>query len=87
MNIDLGKILGSMLPVLLAAIGWLISSINDQDRRIQSLQGQMMLLVAPDGQIIPSPDNALARQKLREEMMEHLHDLKVRTTLLEERKP
>jgi hypothetical protein len=83
MNLDISKILASLLPVLLAAIGWLISSINEQDRRIYELQGQMMLLVSPDGSIIPSPENALSRQKLREELMEHLHDLKVRVTLLE----
>jgi len=83
MNFDLGKILGPLVPVLLAAIGWLISSINEQDRKIYSLQGQMMQLITPSGEIIPSPGNALARIELRDEIMTHVHDLTVRVTLLE----
>jgi hypothetical protein len=82
-NLDFSKIIASLLPVLLAAIGWLITSINDQDRRIYELQGQMMQLISPQGEIIPSPGNEIARQKIREEMMAHFHDLKVRVTLLE----
>jgi hypothetical protein len=43
----------------------------------------MMMLVDPQGQIIPSPGNAFARQELKEEMLEQFHDLKVRVKLLE----
>jgi hypothetical protein len=82
-NLDFSKIIASLLPVLLAAIGWLISSINDQDRRIYELQGQMMQLITPSGEIIPSPGNAFARVELRDELMEYIHDMKVRVTLLE----
>ncbi len=83
-GIDFSKWVVPLLPVLFAALGWLIQSIAEQDKRIQSLQGQMMMLVDPNGQIIPSPDNALARQKLREDLIDHIHDLQVRVKLLEE---
>ena len=43
----------------------------------------MMQLVTPDGQIVPSPDNAIARQQLRENLMHTIHDLQVRLSLLE----
>jgi hypothetical protein len=44
-----------------------------------------MQLISPQGVIVPSPGNAFARQELKEEMLEHVHDLKVRVKLLEER--
>ena len=84
-GIDFSKWVVPLLPVLFAAIAWLIQSIGDQDKRILELKGQMMMLVDPNGQIIPSPDNAIARQKLRESLVEHIHDLKVRVKLLEEK--
>ena len=43
----------------------------------------MMQLVTPEGQIVPSPDNAIARQELREKLLHHIHDLQVRLSLLE----
>jgi hypothetical protein len=83
---DLQKWVVPILPVLFAALGWLITSINEQDRRILNLQGQMMMLVDPNGQIIPSPNNAIARQNLKEEITETINDLKVRVSLLEQGK-
>ena len=38
-----------------------------------------------NGQIIPSPGNALERQALREDLMRSIHDLQVRIKLLEAR--
>ena len=46
-------------------------------------ESRMMQLVTPEGQIVPSPDNAIARQKLREQMLDIIHDLQVRIKLLE----
>ena len=82
-GIDFSKWVVPLLPVLFAAMGWLIQSISDQDKRILELKGQMMMLVDPQGQIIPSPDNAIARQKLREDLISHIHNLQVRVKLLE----
>ena len=84
-NLDASKIATSLIPLMLAAMWWVISSINDLDKEIRSLQANMMMLIDPNGQIIPSPENALARQKLREGIMEHFYDLNVRVKLLEER--
>lgn len=44
----------------------------------------MMMLINPNGQIIPSSENALAHQQLREDIIEYIHDLQVRVKLLEE---
>jgi hypothetical protein len=84
MNDTLQKIATSMIPLVLAAMWWVIQSIGAVQQDIQALRGNMMMLIDPNGQIIPSPDNALARQQLRENLIEYIHDLQVRVKLLEE---
>jgi hypothetical protein len=83
-NENLNKLLTSMIPLVLAAMWWVISSVGDLDKQIQGIKGNMMMLIDPNGQIIPSPENALARQQLRENLIEYIHDLQVRVKLLEE---
>ena len=61
-DVDFNKVLTSMIPLVLAAMWWVISSVNDLDKEIQGVKGNMMMLIDPNGQIIPSPENALARQ-------------------------
>lgn len=85
-DFDLSKALASLVPVLLAAMWWVISSIGQIQSDIQLIRANMMMLIDPQGQIIPSPGNAFARQELKEEMLEYVHDLKVRVKLLEEHK-
>jgi len=72
-----------MTPLLFASVGYLMMSFNELENRIYQLQSRMMQLVTPDGQIVPSPDNAIARQELRENLLHHIHDLQVRLSLLE----
>ena len=82
-NFDLATLLAGIIPVLLAAIWWVISNVNSLRGEIQLLQAHMMMLVDPQGQIIPSPGNAFARQELKEEIIERIADLHVRVKLLE----
>ena len=84
MNDTIQKVATSMIPLVLAAMWWVISSIGQIHQDIQSIRGHMMMLIDPNGQIIPSPENALARQQLRENLIEYIHDLQVRVKLLEE---
>jgi len=45
-----------------------------------------MLLVTPQGEIVASPANSIARQKLREDFMIYIHDHEVRLKLMEAQK-
>jgi len=82
-GVDISKILASLTPLLLAAMWWVISSVNDIHQDITEIRGNMMMLIDPNGQIIPSPDNAIARQELKEDIITRIHDLQVRLKLLE----
>ena len=80
---NLQGIIGALAPVVFAAVGYLIVSINDIENRMYKTESRMMQLVTPEGQIVPSPDNAIARQQLREQMLNIIHDMQVRIKLLE----
>jgi hypothetical protein len=83
MQFNLQGILTAVAPVLIAAVGYLMTALNEQENRLYLIESRMMQLVTPDGSIVPSPDNAIARQNLREQMMHIIHDLQVRISLLE----
>jgi hypothetical protein len=82
-NLDLQSILAALAPVLFAAVGYLIVGLNEIENRIQKSEGYLVLLVTPQGEIVASPANSIARQKMREEFMHIIHDLQVRIKLLE----
>jgi hypothetical protein len=83
MNFNVQSILTALAPVLFAAVGYLITSLNELESRLQKTEGYLMLLVTPQGEIVASPANSIARQQMREDFMHTIHDLQVRIKLLE----
>jgi hypothetical protein len=82
-NVNAQAALTALAPVLFAAVGYLIMHLNDLENRMYKTESRMMQLVTPEGQIVPSPNNAIARQQMRENLMHIIHDLQVRIKLLE----
>lgn len=83
MNLNIQSVLTALAPILFAAVGYLITALNETESRLQRAEGYLMLLVTPQGEIVASPANSIARQKMREEFMHIIHDLQVRVKLLE----
>ena len=83
MNVQ--AIITSLIPVLIAAIGFLVTSINGIENRMYQVESKMMQLISPDGQVVPSPENAFQRQVIREEFMMKYMEALSRLTLLEEK--
>ena len=83
MNVQ--AIITSLIPVLIAAIGFLVTSINGIENRMYQVESKMMQLISPDGQVVPSPENAFQRQVIREEFMMKYMEALNRLTLLEEK--
>jgi len=79
MNFDFGKIAGYLIPVLISLIVWLFTTINEQEEKLAILEYKMMLLVTPDGKIVPSGGSARVKAEINEE----LHELDKRITILE----
>jgi len=85
-SFNVQSVLTALAPILFAAVGYLITSLNELESRIQKAEGYLMLLVTPSGEIVASPTNSIERQKLREDFMVYIHDHEVRLKLMEARK-
>lgn len=82
-HFDFSKIINMLFPVLVAAIGWLLSQLNTLTLKVQDLEGKMPILITSQGTPTDSPISAEARYKLREEITKQINDLAVRVRILE----
>lgn len=82
-HFDFSKIINMLFPVLLAAIGWLLSQISTLTMKVQDLESKMPMLITPKGVPTDSPISAEARYKLRDELTGKINELSVRVRILE----
>ena len=79
------KVVDMLFPVLLAAVGWLLSEIASFQNRLIAIESKIPILITEDGVPTDSPLSASKRQELKDDLMEDIHDLQVRVKLMEER--
>ena len=82
---NMQKIVDMLFPVLLAAVGWLLTEIASFNNRLMSVESKMPALITEEGVPTDSPLSASRRQELKDDIMEDIHDLQVRVKLMEER--
>lgn len=80
------EIVNMIVPLLAAAIGWLIGQIISIDNRLTKIESSMPVLIAPDGTINDSPASAKERMQIREDLNKEITDLKIRLSVIEEAK-
>ena len=78
-------VLKAIIPILVAALAWLLGQVSDFSTRLTKIEGSMPSLITSSGTPTDSPISAEARHKLKEEIYRDLHDLQVRVKLMEER--
>ncbi len=79
------KIIQMAFPVVVAAIGWMISSVNSMQSDLIEIKSKMPALITPQGVPTDSPVSAENRAKLKEELMGKINELQVQVKLIEER--
>lgn len=79
------KIVDMLFPVLLAAVGWLLSEIASFQNRLIAIESKIPILITEDGVPTDSPISAARRQDMKDDIMDDIHDLQVRVKLIEER--
>lgn len=82
-HFDFGKIINMLFPVVVAAIGWLLTQISTLTMKVQDLESKMPMLITPQGTPTDSPISAEARYKLRDELTAKINELTVRVRILE----
>jgi len=82
---NMQKVVDMLFPVLLAAVGWLLTEIASFNSRLLSIESKMPALITVEGVPTDSPISAERRHKMKEEIYKDIHDLQVRVKLIEER--
>jgi len=80
---NMQKMIDMLFPVLLAAVGWLLTEIASFNNRLISIEGKMPALITAEGVPTDSPISAANRQKVKEELLDKIYDLQLRVKLLE----
>ena len=84
-SFSMEKVVDMLFPVLLAAVGWLLSEITSFQNRLIAIESKMPILITTDGVPTDSPISASRRQDMKDDIMADIHDLQVRVKLMEER--
>jgi hypothetical protein len=81
---NMNKLVELALPILVAAVGWLLSEVASFNNRLIAIEGKMPALITPEGVPTDSPLSAERRQKMKEDLLDKIYDLQMRVKLLEE---
>ena len=77
--------LKAVIPIVVAALAWLLGQVNSFSERLTKIEGNMPALITSIGVLIDSPLSAEKRALLKEQLMAHINELQVKVRLLEER--
>ena len=78
-------VLKAIIPIVVAALAWLLGQVASLSERLTKIEGQMPALITREGVPTDSPISAERRAVLKEQMMSHINELQVKVGLLEER--
>jgi hypothetical protein len=78
-------VLKAVIPIVVASLAWLLGEVSSFNVRLTKIEGHMPALITANGVPTDSPLSAEARHKLKEEIFREIHDLQVKTKLMEER--
>lgn len=78
-------VLKAVIPVVVAALAWLLGQVSEFSTRLTKIEGNMPALITAGGTPTDSPISAERRHALKEEIYRDIHELQVKVKLLEER--
>ena len=78
-------VLKAVIPVVVAALAWLLGQVSEFSTRLTKIEGSMPALITPAGTPTDSPISAEKRALQKEQLMQHINELQVKVRLLEER--
>ena len=78
-------VLKAIIPIVVAALAWLLGQVASFSERLTKIEGSMPALITKEGVPTDSPISAEKRAILKENLMQHINELQVKVRLLEER--
>lgn len=78
-------VLKAVIPIVVAALAWLLGQVASFSERLTKIEGQMPALITKEGVPTDSPVSAERRAIMKEQIYKDINDLQVKVKLLEER--
>jgi hypothetical protein len=78
-------VLKAIIPIVVAALAWLLGQVASFSDRLTKIEGQMPALITKEGIPTDSPISAERRAIMKEQIYKDINDLQVKVKLLEER--
>ncbi len=78
-------VLKAIIPIVVAALAWLLGQVASFSERLTKIEGQMPALITKEGVPTDSPISAERRHQLKEQIYKDINELQVKVKLLEER--
>ena len=78
-------VLKAVIPIVVAALAWLLGQVASFSERLTKIEGQMPALITKEGIPTDSPISAERRAAIKEQIYRDINELQVRVKLLEER--
>ena len=78
-------VLKAVIPIVVAALAWLLGQVASFSERLTKIEGQMPALITKEGVPTDSPISAERRAQMKEQIYKDINELQVKVKLLEER--
>lgn len=78
-------VLKAIIPIVVAALAWLLGQVTSFSERLTKIEGQMPALITKEGVPTDSPISAERRALMKKSLMQNINELQVKVRLLEER--
>jgi hypothetical protein len=78
-------VLKAVIPIVVAALAWLLGQVASFSERLTKIEGQMPALITKEGIPTDSPISADRRAIMKEQIYKDINELQVKVKLLEER--
>ena len=77
-------VLKAIIPMIVAALAWLLNQVSSADERLVKIESAMPALITKEGILADSPLSAEKRMVLKEELKREINDLQIRVIVLEQ---
>ena len=84
MNPYVEKVLWMIVPLLFSAVTYQWTKVQTMQEKILELEAKLSLVVSKDNKVIPSIEAELAREKLRQDMINYDSNNRERIVVLEQ---
>ena len=78
---DIGqKIIFAIIPILFTCVVYLMSALSSLQNNVNTLQSKVQIVVSADNKQVTNLDAALAREKLRQDLLDSVQEINSRAS-------